>query len=815
MNAVLRDLRYGIRILLKNPVLSAIAIVTFALGIGLTTTVFSIVNGALLDGLPYEDAKRIVSVARLDMADNADPTGVSAHDYRDYQEAQTSFSSLAAYNGIAINIVDSDDNAVRYDGSAIEASIFDVLRVSPVFGRRFLPSDNAIGAPRVALLSWQAWQEQFRGDDAIVGTTVRLNGSTSTIVGVMPEGFAFPERQLMWIPLTMELPAQRSEFGQYSVIGRLADGVSMDAAAAQIATIANRLAVEFPETNENFAATVDDYIKLDMGPEIYGLLYTMLGAVIGVLLIACANVANLQLARAAVRTREVAVRTALGAGRAQVIRQFLAETMTLATIGSLLGVALGHMGVAWFNRALTANPPPAWMVFEIDSNVLLFVIAITALAALASGLAPALKASKADISEILKDEGRGSSSFRLGRLSGILVIGEIAVSCGLLYAAGLMTKSVTQLRNLPMPFATENVLTGRLNLPVGDYPEIADRVGFFEELLPHVAAVPGVTAATLSDGLPASGNGSLPIQLEGETYQTDQDYPIVREGIVTPGYFETFEVPLIQGRTFQVSDRADAPLVAVVNESFARNLLEDGGAIGQRFKVHLGGNLSEGSRPDDWFTIVGVVPDLYMEGIGANNESPIGYYIPISQTGVGNTVNLAVRTEVADPLSVAPAVRKAVADVDRNLPVFRVMGMEDVIAQNTWFYRVFGTLFMAFGFCALFLAAVGLYGVMSFAVGSRRHEMGVRLALGATGRGLTSLVMRRGVIQTAIGMAIGLGFAVLISAPLQVVLYNVDARDPIVFGVIVLTLGITGAIASFVPAKRVSRVDPVTVLRTD
>ncbi len=801
--------------LFKNPLMSGIAVVTFALGIGLTTTVFSIVNGALLDGLPYEDSDRIVSVARVDMANNAQPTGVSLLDYRSYLEQQTSFEALAAYSGRAINIVDSEGSAVRYEGAAIEASLFDVLRVSPAFGRRFFPGDNEVGAPRVALLSWEAWQEQFGGEEDVVGTTVRLNGETSTIVGVMPDGFAFPDRQLMWVPETMDFNVNREQSPQYRILGRLRDGVSMDAAAAQIATLADRLAVEFPETNENLSGTVDSYVKLDMGPEIFGLLFTMLGAVIGVLLIACANVANLLLARSAGRTREVAVRTALGAGRMQVVRQLMAETLTLALVGSAIGVGIGYAGVAWFNNALQVSPPPAWMVFEIDSNVVTFVIGMTVFAALASGLAPALKASNTDIGEVLKDEGRGSSSFRMGRLSGVLVVGEIAVSCGLLVASGLMIKSVTQLRNIPMPFATETVITGRLNLPGGDYPEVADRVAFYEELLPRLAAVPGVANATLSDGLPASGNGTLPIEIDGVTYPDENDFPTPHEGIVTAGYFNTFEVPILQGRAFEVSDRADMPPVAVVNESFVRNLIPEGEAIGRRFKIRIGNILSEGSRPDAWFTIVGVVPDLYMEGIGNNQGNPMGYYIPIAQTGVGNTVNFALRASAGDPMALAPQVRQAVAGVDQNLPIYRVMGMPAVIAQNTWFYSVFGKLFMAFGFASLFLAAVGLYGVMSFAVGSRRHEMGVRLALGASGKSLISLVMRRGVIQTAIGLGLGLGLAALATGPLQIVLYQVDAKDPMVFLLIVVTLGITGLLASFIPASRVTKVDPITALRVD
>lgn len=815
MSAFLRDLRFGFRMLFKNPVMSGIAVVTFALGIGLTTTVFSIVNGALLDGLPYEDSDRIVSVARIDMANDARPTGVTAHDYRTYQEQQTSFSVLAAYTGRAINIVDSEGSAVRYNGAAIEASMFDLLRVSPAIGRRFFPSDNEVGAPAVALLSWDAWQERFGGEDSVVGTTVRLNGRTATIVGVMPDGFAFPDRQLMWVPLTLDFSMARDQSPQYRILGRLLDGVSIDAAAAQIATFADRLSVEFPETNENFSATVDTYVKLDMGPEIFGLLYTMLGAVIGVLLIACANVANLLLARSAARTREVAVRTALGAGRGQVIRQLMTETMILAVVGSAIGIGLGYAGVAWWNNALQISPPPAWMVFEIDRDVVMFVIGMTVFSALASGLVPAIKASNTDIGEVLKDEGRGSSSFRMGRFSGSLVVGEIAVSCGLLFVSGLMIKSVTQLRNIPMPFATETVLTGRLNLPDGDYPEVADRVAFYEELLPLLAAVPGVAAATLSDGLPASGNGRMPIEIEGMTYPEEDDYPRPREGIVAAGYFSTFEVPVIRGRAFEESDRSDAPLVAVVNESFVNTLLPDGDALGRRFKIRIGNILAEGSRPDDWFTIVGIVPNLYMEGIGNSRGSPMGYYIPIAQTGVGNTVNFALRVSAGNPLAIAPQVRQVVAGVDRNLPIYRVMDMPAVIARSTWFYNVFGKLFMAFGFASLFLAAVGLYGVMSFTVGIRQHEMGVRLALGATGKNLVSLMMRRGLVQTAIGLVLGMGIAALATTPLEFVLYKVDARDPVVFGIIALTLGLTGVVASLIPASRVTKLDPNSALRAD
>jgi predicted permease len=359
-----------------------------------------------------------------------------------------------------------------------------------------------------------------------------------------------------------------------------------------------------------------------------------------------------------------------------------------------------------------------------------------------------------------------------------------------------------------MPFATENVFTARLNLPAEEYADTASLVRFYDELLPRLAAIPGVEAATLSDGLPASGNGTRVFEVEGRSYATDDDFPLAREGIVTDGYFETFQTRVLRGRAFSRGDRRESQPVTVVNQSFAQRFFPDGDPIGRRIRMGVRDTTAK------WLTVVGMVPDLYMEGIGNNGQSPVGFYIPISQSGVGNTVNIALRTRGA-PMSKTTDVRAAVTSIDPNLPIFRVMSMVGVIEQQTWFYRVFGTLFMAFGFAALFLAAIGLYGVMSFSVSRRSHEMGVRMALGAQGEQLVWLVLRKGVVQLAIGLGIGLGLAALATSPLQFILFGVQARDPAVFGAVVATLALIGLAASFIPARRVTRVDPVIALNAE
>ncbi len=809
METLLKDLRFSIRMLVKHPSISMISVITFGLGIGLTATVFSIINGALFRGLPFEDSDRVMWVDRSKPSENIQRMGVSVPEFLDWQAQQSVFERMAVFSAAPVNLSETEGQPERFMGGLFSAEMFEALNVQPFLGRGFREGEDRPGADPVIILGYDVWQERFGGASDVLGQAIRANGIVRTIIGVMPEGFAFPHRQRIWLPLEMDPSVtDREQSPRYTVVARLRPSVTVDEASAQMATIASRIAEEFPESNEGITATVRPFTERVIGPEIYALLYTMLGAAIGVLVIACVNVANLLLARASVRTREVAVRTALGASRGRLIRQLMSEVLVLAVAGGVLGIGLAYAGMAWFETAIAVDPPPFWMTFGIDQRVLLFVVAATSLAALASGFVPALQATGTNITEALKDEGRGSSSLSTSKFAGTLVVTEVAVSCGLLIAAGLMINSVVRLKTVDLPFTTENILTARINLPLMDYPDTTSRLQFYAELLPRLEAIPGVEAATLSDGLPASGNGTRVFEVEGGTYEVDTDFPFAREGIVTPGYFQTFHTEVLQGRAFRVGDRWGSLPVAVVNVTFARTFFPDGDAMGRRIRM---------GRRDanaEWLTVVGVVPDMYMEGFANNDESPAGFYIPIAQSGVANFVSIALRTQ-GPPMAKTADVRAAVMSIDPNLPIFDVLAMERVIEGLTWFYRVFGTLFMAFGAAALFLAAVGLYGVMSFAVARRTHEMGIRMALGAGASQLVGLVMKKGVVQLVVGLSIGLGLAVLTAGPLQFVLFEVNAHDPVVFGSVVVTLAVIGLLASLVPARRVTKVNPVAALTAE
>jgi predicted permease len=388
------------------------------------------------------------------------------------------------------------------------------------------------------------------------------------------------------------------------------------------------------------------------------------------------------------------------------------------------------------------------------------------------------------------------------------VVAEVAVSCGLLVLAGLMIKSIVQLRTVDMPFAVEKVFTARINLPVLQYPDFPSRIRFYELLQPKLEFLPGVEAATLSDGLPAAGNGTVPFQVEGQTYSRDLDYPIAREGVVTPGYFKTFQTRVLQGREFLSSDRADSTQVAVVNATFAHTFFPGSDAIGRR--IRKGRN----DPNSQWLTVVGIVPDMLMQGLGNNRDSAAGYYIPIAQSDITNFVSIAIRTR-GEPMEITPAVRAAVASLNPDLAIYDTLSMHEVIARQTWFYNIFGTLFMAFGVCALFLAMAGLYGVMSFSVTLRTREIGIRSALGASSGQLLRLVMRKNMIEISLGLLLGVGLALLAASPVQSILYHVEPRDPLVFGLVVAALALAGVAASLLPARYATRIDPVAALAAE
>ena len=809
MSQLLTDVRSGLRMLVKYPTLSLVAILTLGLGIGLSTTVYCVVNGGLFKGLPFPNADRIVAVVATRPAQNQPQQPISGQDFAIWKQRQTSFEKFGAYLFVAMNLSSDEGRPERYSGGFLTVEAFEALGVQPILGRGFREGDDKPGAEPILLLGHDLWRDRYASSADIVGKTIRASGVQRTVIGVMPERFGFPIREALWAPLVIEPDAQpRGQGPSYQVIARLKPGVSLEQARVQAATIAGQLESEFPATNRGVGADVLPYARTILGPEIYALLYTMLGAGVGVLLIACVNVSNLLVARASLRRREVAVRMALGAGSRRVVRQHLTEVLVLATAGGLIGVVLSIFGMRWFSQALSVSPPPFWITFELDYRVMIFVIGIVVLASLFAGTLPAMHAARVSAASALKDDSRSSTSARLGRFSSGLVIAELAVSCGLLIAAGLMIKSVVQLKNVPMPFAIENVLTARVDLPKTSYPDVASSIRFFEQLLPRLQAVPGVEAATLSDGLPAAGNGSIPIQVEGKSYPHDADYPLAREGIVTAGFFDTFQSKVLSGREFTPMDSATSQPVAIINESFARTHFPNIDPIGHQIR-----RIRPNSK-EPWLTIVGVVPDLIMEGIGNNNASPVGYYIPIPQSDVANGVRIAVRTR-GDAATLTPLIRSAVASLDSDLAIYEVSTLRRVIERQTWFYTVFGTFFMSFGFCALFLAAAGLYGVMSFAVTQRTREMGVRSALGARGVQLILLVMRKSLVQLAIGLVLGLGIALLASGQLQPVLYHVNPRDAAVFVGVIVTLAVASIVASFLPARRVTKIDPVLALASE
>ncbi len=808
IESLLKDFRFGVRTLLKRPGSSIISVLAFGLGIGLCTTVFSLVYGVFGRGLGVPDADELFLVHRTNPSENIEEMRVPQHDFYDWRDQQQSFEGLAGYATGTVN-VSGTEGPERLQGAFVTANVFDLLQVRPVIGSGFRQGDDAPGAPLTVILGHDVWETRHNSDSAIVGQIVKVNGEQATVLGVMPDGFMFPADQEIWVArrdLRAELE-ERGDGGWYNVFGRLKDGVTRDQAELEFATITTRLAQQYPESNEGVGAVFETFVEDSAGDDLIAVFGAMQIATLFVLLIACANVANLLLARATLRTKEAALRSALGATTYRVVSPFFAEAVILTLAGSVLGIAIAFYGVALFDSATQGVGKPYFMTFAVDLPVLVFVLVISAITALVSGAAPAYQISKTDVNAIIKDEARGSSRAQGGNLSKVLVIGEIALSCALLVGAGLMTRSIVNLNNYDFAFEAENVFTARVGLFETDYPDRTSRERFFSDLLLRLRGLPGGQAAALSSGIPPGGSGATRFAIEGETYATDQDYPRSATNTITPGFFDTFGIEVSRGRDFMEQDEVDALPVTIVSTRFAERFFPGEDPIGRR--IREGTSDSE----EDWKSIIGVVPNLAeIEWAGGNDLDPTLYYVPAKQRDA-RFLSISVRTGGGDPLTITSSVREAVRAVDPDLPIYNVLTAQGVWEEDTWFFQVFGTLFIVFGLAALFMASIGLYGVLSFSVNRRVQEMGIRMALGAQSRDVIRLILRQGTFQLGIGLAVGLVMAFGLSNIIGILMFNVEPRDPMVFGTIVLVISVVGILASIIPARRATSVDPIEALR--
>jgi len=800
MDTLLQDLRYGVRRLLHDPAFTLISIVCLGLGIGATTTVLSAVNTLLLRPLPFADPGRVMSLHSLDPREGEGETSsLSYPDYEDWGTLGGALTSTAAFRNEMVNLGGIDEPE-RIHAARVTASLFPLLGLKIVQGRGFLPEEERSG--KTVVLSYDLWQSRFGGDRRALGSKVTVDGEPYTVVGVMEPGIRFPETARLWLPLEPGEAATSRSWRTYEVLGRLAPGVTVEQARSRAAAKARELAERYPDADAGRGGGVMPYREL-FARDVRPMMLIMLGAVAFVLLIACANVANLLLARGTARRREIAVRLAVGAGRGRVIRQLLTESLLIALAGGALGALLGTWGIDAIARSLPADLP-FWMVFDVDGRVLLMTLAVSVLSALAFGLVPALRASDLDLVSELKDGGRGTTGVRGGRLQAALVVAQLALSLVLLVGATLMIRSFLRLHTVDPGFRAEGVLTLQTSLQGPRYPGDTAVAQSYGQLLERISALPGVQGAGAVSDLPvADCCSSSTFYPEGKDYPAGSA-PEALTAAATPGYFSTMRIPVVAGREFAESDREGAPAVAIVNRVLARRVWGTDNAVGKRFRF--------GPSDTTWFTVVGVARETKYHKL--NQEDAEQLYLPHAQHA-WRTLSFVVRAARGDAAALAPSVRAAVRSIDPDLPLTRVQTMPEVVRLRMFESRVYGMMFAAFALVALLLASVGLYGVMAYTVAQRTHEVGVRIALGALPADVIKLMVMRGARLIAIGLVIGVPAAFLLAQVLRGALYGVSASDPTTFTAIAVLLSGVALLASYLPARRAARVEPMVALRTE
>jgi putative ABC transport system permease protein len=806
-----QDLRFAGRLMLKDKWLSAAAILAIALGIGANTMGFSIINAAFIRGFNFERAEELHSISWRPTRGRRLPSSVL--DFDDWRSQSRSFTSIGAAAFGAINI--SDDHAApeQTQGSRITTNLFDVLGQPPLIGRTFVEGEDRRDADPVVIIGYDIWTNRFARDPNVIGRILKINGSPATIVGIMPDGMKFPDNSELWVPFIPTDAQMTRELRPLNVFGRLAPGVTKEQASTEIDGIAQRIIEANPNQAKNVVGgQVETLVERFLNGAAPRMFRVIMGAVVFVLLIACANVANLLLSRASYRSREVAVRYALGATRWRVVRQLLIESVALASLGGIAGLALAGFGVRAFDEAIHATGAPYWLRFTIDYRVLLYVAGICVATGVIFGLAPALQVSRDNAHDTLKEGARGTAgNRRAGRLGGVMVVAELALTIVLLCGAGLMLRSFMALYAVPAGFAINGLSRMQMQLPPSNYPDADARRRFFDQLLPKVEAIPGVERAAITTAVPPLDHEEWRVIISGSRDVEDDRRPFVSTVSVSPRYFETLGVGVTRGRGIEIADGAAGSANVVINQLMADRFFPGENPIGRQLRFVPRADEPD-APPQPWRTIVGVVP-TFPQGNSIDAFRNTVVYLPFLNLP-DRTSSLMIRSALP-PASVMAAVRSIVRSIDADQPVFSIETVEQVFANERSIYRIFATLFAVLASIGLVLSAVGVYGVIAYAVTQRTQEIGVRVAIGAGRWDVAWLFLRRGLVQIAIALAIGLPAAVALGAVAQLRLVEIEPTDPVTMLGITVVMAAVALIACVVPARKAAKVDPLTALRAD
>ena len=809
MGTLLKDIRYGVRSLLKHPGFTAIVVVTLAVGIGASSAIFSVVNTVLLRPLPYPRAERIVAIQEL-TADGK-RVQVTPANFLDWRAQNTVFEQLAAILTRPANLALAD-TAERIDLAMTSANFFSVFGAEPKYGRFFIAADEQAGHAPVVVISHGLWQRRFGGDPSLIGKPITLDGVSYSVVGVAPAGFSYPDKTDVWVPPfrlapTMNErmdPTQVRGFGMLAAVGLLRPGIGLPQAASEMETITARLRQQYPDSNNrrfNRVVSLHAHLVGETGP----MLLLLFGAVGFVLLIACANVANLLLASAATRQKELAIRTALGASRIRLIRQLLTESGMLALAGGALGFLLALWGVALMTRLLPRDFPRLGEI-KLDWRVLGFTLAASLVTGILFGFAPSLQLSKTEVQDSLKEMGRGvSGSRRHNRLRNMLIVGEVALSVVLLAGAGLLFRSFMQLQSVKTGFNSEQLLTARLSPAGTSYRTDPDYIAFYNQTVQRLSAVPGVVAVGAINTLPLDKGPTAGFRIEGRPPLTPDKWPGGNYRTVSTDYFRTMDIPIVQGRAFNDHDTFSTPFVMIVNQALARRDFPNENPIGKR--ISLGGNGPNGQPV--WFEIVGVASDV--RSIELREEAAPEFYLSALQDSFGNMF-VVVRTSV-EPTTLAASIRQAASEVDKTASVSDIKTMDHIVSAAVTQPRFNLVLLGLFSGIALLLSAAGIYGVTAYSVTQRTHEFGIRMALGAQVGDVLRMIIKQGMLLITVGIVLGLIASFLLTRLLRTLLFGVSASDPLTFVAITLLLIFVALVACYIPARRATKVDPLVALR--